>query len=156
MSDEQPPKSSNVVSLEHLIDRHVKPAVRFVDRPGYCLCSLLVVSEHEKTVTCDQCGKIYEPFEAVVHLMKHWKHFGTNLAMMRAEARRYDEIVKNLRDEIRSLKSKRRRLDPPSTPPPNAMVKFSAAGAKCSPAPKRPRRKLTRRKLAKVTPLRRE
>jgi hypothetical protein len=79
-------------------------------RRMYCGHRKLVVDESKREVTCEQCNKVLDPYEALAHLAHGWEpyRFGIEQAKRENERRQLEleetkRLVRNVRAQLERL-----------------------------------------------------
>jgi len=106
MTDENDDASGAEI-IELANHQGVEPKLRVIRKTG-CFCTL-VFDEHERTVTCKLCNRVWEPFEALVYLARTWVQYAANRDSLKREIDQLRDDRARLRQDVANLKAQRKR-----------------------------------------------
>lgn len=116
MSEDKAPEDEHDAEIISLADFQAgaEPVFRVVRAPT-CWCSL-TIDEKSMTITCKRCGKVYEPFAALLLIVRDWPRFAANRDALKAECKQLVEKRDALRTELKNLKAQWKRAKEKDSP----------------------------------------
>jgi hypothetical protein len=103
-----PPVGEDSISLADF-QPGATPKLTLVPKPT-CWCSVQL-DVRTRVVTCVKCGRVFEVFEALLHIATFWRRFAQNRDAVRNETTRLREEKEALTREIKNLRAMKQRLE---------------------------------------------
>lgn len=101
-------ETDNVVQLK---SHALRPAMTIVRADG-CIAHKLEIDEAKRAIKCTACGRVLDPFDAMLHVAANWKRYAQNLTALQHESARLLAERDKLKREIVNLKATKRRAAP--------------------------------------------
>lgn len=79
----------------------------------HCRCVAFVLDDHEKRVQCKHCKKVFEPFEALLHMGSSWTRVFQDLIAVKRDIDKLRSERDALKAEVVLLKAQKRRAAKP-------------------------------------------
>jgi hypothetical protein len=82
--------------------------IAFKRKPVLCE-HVLVVNEHSQSISCENCGKAMEPFEALAYMAADWDRFAQQLQWLERRKSELSGELEDLKRQIRNAKAQLQR-----------------------------------------------
>jgi hypothetical protein len=77
----------------------------FADRAASCFPHRFKLDGKTRTVTCMNCKRLFDAFEALMVVSRDWIHYEANRQALRGDVERLQEKRERLRKQVQSLKA---------------------------------------------------